>query len=236
MTAHDRLQAARIAAQEGRFPEALGEYVWFHEHALDEQPSLHGVRLSFALGYWLELAEHYPPARAALQSIRDEKTVRLERGEEDWLLFNDVTAINRELGNDEATYDLFVLINKATPAFAARCAKVAMPAILKASDFELARSLVSDPEKSVEHLASRFVEGIERTNRSSTPERQADITDMKIRIYAEEVGMVVQIVRATDGIERADALVEQAVSLVGNPALQDAVRAALTSHSSSANR
>lgn len=90
-----------MAAQEGRFSEALSEYIWFHEHALEERPSLHGVRLSFALGYWLELAEQYPPARAALQSVLDEKTARLERGDQDWELFNDVTAINRESGKDE---------------------------------------------------------------------------------------------------------------------------------------
>ncbi|MET3446342.1 hypothetical protein [Ralstonia sp. 1138] len=229
MTAQERLHAARIAAQEGRFSEALSEYIWFHEHALEERPSLSGVRLSFALGYWIELAEQYPPARAALQSILIEKTARLEQGDQDWELFNDVTAINRELGNDEATYDLFVLINKAAPAFSARCARVAMPSIVKAADFTLARGFIPDPEKSVEQLASRFIEGIGWTNRSLPPERQADITNHKIRIYSEEVGMLTQIVRMSGEGERADALVEQAISLVGNPELQDAVRASLTS-------
>lgn len=236
MTAQERLQAARMAAQEGRFSEALSEYIWFHEHALEERPSLHGVRLSFALGYWLELAEQYPPARAALQSVLDEKTARLERGDQDWELFNDVTAINRESGKDEATYDLFVLINKANPAFAARCVEVAMPAIVKAADFTLARSFIRDPEKSVEQLASRLIEGIEWANRSLHPERQADITDHKIRLYAEEVGMLTQIVHMSGDSERADALLEQAISLVGSPALQEAVRAALASVYSFANR
>jgi len=227
MNAQERLRAARTAAHEGRFAEALSEYIWFHEHALEEQPSLSGVRLSFALGYWLELAGQYPPARAALQSIRNEKTKRLEQGEEDWELFNDVTAINRELGNDEATYDLFSSISNTNPAFAARCAGVATPAIVKAFDFKLARSFISNPEKAVEQLASRFIQGIERANRSSTPEKKADITDVEIRIYAEEVGLLAQIVSMAGEGEQADALVERAISLAGSAELQDAIRAAL---------
>ncbi|HZX30363.1 MAG TPA: hypothetical protein VFF03_03330 [Rhodocyclaceae bacterium] len=227
MNAQERLRTARIAAHEGRFAEALSEYIWFHEHALEEQPSLRGVRLSFALGYWLELAGQYPPARAALQSIRNEKTKRLQQDEEDWELFNDVTAINRELGNDEATYDLFSSISNRNPAFAARCAGVATPAIVKAFDFKLARSFIPNPEIAVEQLASRFIQGIERANRSSVPERKADITDAEIRIYVEEVGLLAQIVSMAGDGELADALVEHAISLAGNSELQDAVRAAL---------
>lgn len=227
MNAQERLRTARIAAHEGRFAEALSEYIWFHEHALEEQPSLRGVRLSFALGYWLELAGQYPPARAALQSIRNEKTKRLQQDEEDWELFNDVTAINRELGNDEATYDLFSSISNRNPAFAARCAGVATPAIVKAFDFKLARSFIPNPEIAVEQLASRFIQGIERANCCSAPERKADITDAEIRIYVEEVGLLAQIVSMAGDGELADALVEHAISLAGNSELQDAVRAAL---------
>ncbi len=89
MTAKERLRAARDAARDGRYAEALSEYIWFHNHALEEMPSLRGVRRSFALGYWLELAAAYPPARAALKGVRDEKTKRLLEGAEDWELFND---------------------------------------------------------------------------------------------------------------------------------------------------
>lgn len=228
MNAQERLHAARSAAREGRFAEALREFIWFHEHALEEQPSMRGVRLSFALGYWLELAGQYLPARAALQRIRNEKTERLEQGEEDRELFSDVCAINRELGNEEATYDLFRSINDSNAAFAARCAAVAMPAMVKAFDFKLARSFISDPRKAIERLASRFIQGIERANRSSLPEKQAAITEVEIRIYAQEVGMLAHIVCMAGDEQQADALIEQGISLAGGAALQDAVRAALT--------
>lgn len=227
MNAHERLRAAQVSAHEGRYADALSEYIWFHEHALEEEPALRGVRLSFALGYWLELAGQYPPARAALQGIRDEKTRRLENGAEDWELFNDVTAINRELCNDEATYDLFCLINGRNPAFAARCARVATPAIVKAYDFKLARSFIPDPEQAIEQLASRFNHGIGRANRASTPERRTSTIDAEVRIYSDDVAMLAQIVGMAGELARGDALVEHAITLAGSSEMQDAVRAAL---------
>lgn len=40
MTAQERLHVAHLAAIEGKHEEALTEYIWFHDHALEEQPSL----------------------------------------------------------------------------------------------------------------------------------------------------------------------------------------------------
>lgn len=48
MNAHDRLNAGRTAIHEGRFEEALSQFIWFHEHALDEDRLYRGIRLSFA--------------------------------------------------------------------------------------------------------------------------------------------------------------------------------------------
>jgi hypothetical protein len=228
MNAHERLNAAKISARKGQFEEALNEYIWFHKYALEEEPALRGVRLSFALGYWMELAGQYPPARMALQSIRDEKTRLLKDGAEDWDLFNDVSAINETLSNDEATYDLFCLINRRNTVFATQCARCATPALVKAYDFNLARSFISDPEKAIEELASRFNNDIEQIDRSSTPERVANITNAEVRIYAEDVEMLIRIIGGAGEWERADALAEHAITLVGSSDMQDAVRAALS--------
>jgi hypothetical protein len=228
MNAHERLNAAKTLVREGRFADALSEYIWFHEHALEEESSLRGVRLSFALGYWIELAGQYPPAREALQSIRDEKTRCLKDGAEDRELFTDVAAINRTLSNDEATYDLFCSINSRNPSFAARCARIATPALVKAFDFKLARAFIPDPEQAIEILASGFNKGIKLANRSSTPERQANITNAEVRIYAEDVEMLIRIIGGAGEWERADALAEQAITLAGSSEMQEAVRSALS--------
>lgn len=233
MNASERLNAARAAARDGLFAEALSEYIWFHEHALEEQPSLVGVRLSFALGYWIELAGEYPPARAALQGIRDRKTKLLEDGVEDWELFKDVTAINRELCNDEATYNLFWLINSKNPVFAARCARLATPALVKAHAFKFAKSFIPDPEQEIERLASRFNQGIERANRKSPVERRIAITDAEVRIYSEDVAQLVTIFFMSGEEKRGDALMEYAIELADGSEMRDAIRAAVDERLSS---
>lgn len=188
---------------------------------------MRGVRRSFALGYWLELAGAYPPARAALKGIRDEKTKRLLEGTEDWELFNDVLAINQTLSNDEASYDLFCAINSANPDFAARCARVAMPVMVKAHAYKFARSFITDPELAIESHASRLKEGIEIARDKPTPKRQADIIDAEVRIFAEDVSMLAEIVCWAGEPERADAMVEHAIALAEEGEVRDAVRKAL---------
>jgi hypothetical protein len=75
------LNGAQDDAQAGRYADALAKHVWFHENALKYQPALYGVRLSFALSYWAQLGDAYPPALEKLKSIRDEtaKKVRPSR-------------------------------------------------------------------------------------------------------------------------------------------------------------
>ena len=41
---------------------------------------MYGVRLSFALSYWEQLGEVYPPALTALKKTRDDKTALLLDG------------------------------------------------------------------------------------------------------------------------------------------------------------
>ena len=58
----DILGEARDDREHGRYELALEKHVWFHENALTFRPSLAGVRLSYALDDWLQLAARYPPA------------------------------------------------------------------------------------------------------------------------------------------------------------------------------
>lgn len=80
MNPNARLNAARAATGEGRFEEALSEFVWFHEHALEVDRAYRGVRLSFAL--------------TEFQRKLNEKTTRLSSGELSRDLFNDIEAMN----------------------------------------------------------------------------------------------------------------------------------------------
>ena len=102
----DILSSARADKQHGRFERALAKHIWYHDNALKHQRSQYGVRLSFALGDWLELAQLYPPAKAAFLHTRD-KTETAFREHPDPNLFHDLSSMNRYLKEDNRTVDLF---------------------------------------------------------------------------------------------------------------------------------
>jgi hypothetical protein len=97
-----------------RYKMALAKHVWFYENALRIQPSLVGVRLSFALSYWKQLGEEYPPAMAKLRSIQDglEKKASFEKNLTASNTISDLAAINRILGEDARTVRVFKKIDK----------------------------------------------------------------------------------------------------------------------------
>lgn len=56
----------------GHYEAALAKHIWFYNEALKINPNMYGVRLSFALSYWKQLADVYPPAKVKLIEARDE--------------------------------------------------------------------------------------------------------------------------------------------------------------------
>lgn len=97
------LEEARADARAGRYEDALQKHLWFHRHALEHRPALYGVRLSFALGYWLELGEAYPPAITKLKEVRDDAEKKVVESKDDVThLFHDMSAINEELRDQDS--------------------------------------------------------------------------------------------------------------------------------------
>jgi hypothetical protein len=220
-----RLHQARWAAIDGRHEEALREYIWFHNHALRHEPSLYGVRLSFALSYWMELAKAYPKARRELERIRAGKIAALRNGKGGRDLFHDVTAINRQLTRPRDTYRLFRKLQATRPRLASRCATIALPAIVLSRDFELARHYLPWPARRVARLAERLngdIAGLKHRN-SRAPARQAYIHN-----YCEDVRMLIAVLRGVGERSLAAEIRTSALDLVHSRSVRQAVRAALT--------
>ncbi|MFO7901017.1 MAG: hypothetical protein ACQESR_22360 [Planctomycetota bacterium] len=107
-----------------RYDDALQNFLWFHQASRSET-GMGGVRLSFALGYWMDLAEHYPPALGAFIKLRDDLEQRCRDNHGDFESFHDVSAFNGYLGNDRRTIDLFMEIASEYPENAKRLYHVA---------------------------------------------------------------------------------------------------------------
>src|SRR5260370_40166234 len=104
------LREARELTERGAYQEALEQYRWFDQNALNADPSMYGVRGSLAFRRWAELGNLYTPARTELESTRDKRAQALRDGSLDVGLFRDVESMNNALGQIELTRDLFVEI------------------------------------------------------------------------------------------------------------------------------
>jgi tetratricopeptide (TPR) repeat protein len=146
------LAEARSLEAQGRFEEALEKHLWFHEHALEHNEALAGVRLSFALTAWVALGEKYPPARQALVSLRDAKMAAIEEGKGSWMLFHDVAAINGYLQEEAKTVDLFRSIHERHPELARQCYQLAEDVLVASGDYEICLEYIGPPEAKFETI------------------------------------------------------------------------------------
>lgn len=225
MDIRNRYQRAQEAAREGRHEEALREYLWFHEHALEIEPSLYGVRLSFALAAWLDLGHAYPPALDALKRVRDEKTRRLLASEGGRELFHDVEAINEHLDDDEATYELFQKLQTVDPELASTCASLAMRAIVQARDYDLASRYIADPEEELRNWSVVLNEDI--ADLAKEPPQEAPVQDAYVHIYAERVRLLLAILNGVGERARAEAVHKAALESVDSVVVREAVAQAV---------
>jgi serine/threonine protein kinase len=114
---------AKTLLDQSDYDGALQRQIWYFNHALDYDPSLVGVRRSFALFDWAELGRSYPKARQGLIEIRDRDLHMFNEGMRypHWAkevlsdlpgfsrvenpsrfdLFQDILSIDLYLGNDE---------------------------------------------------------------------------------------------------------------------------------------
>jgi len=221
--AQEVLERARNARLAGKYEDALRDHLWFHEHALEEDPSMAGVRLSFALRDWIYLAEQFPLARRALQAIRDRDTQRILNGSATLARFHDVSAINSALGEERATHDLFTQIDAQLPELAKACAELALPALVAVEDFQLARRYLPDPVARIAALAKRvndFAEDLaKRGNVSSAPQLLAFVLN-----YTKEVRLIVEVFRRLGEDEEVAKASVAALDSLKSEALRDAVQ------------
>jgi hypothetical protein len=221
------LNRGRSSVREGHHEEALRDFVWFHKHALAHDKAYYGVRLSFALGYWADLAKIYPPALRALQSLKRRGQAKLLRGKGDRCLFHEVESINRELKRTKDTYKLFRAIRKKHPKLAKACADLAIEEIVEAGDFKLASEYLPHPENYLLWLSDQLNERLEQKD---APRRIAvGRREAYVRNYCRDVRTALRILNGLRNRYAAKAGLEWAIALVRPKQARAMVCAQLTS-------
>ena len=162
------IREARGDTSAGRFEDALAKHVWYHQHALEYRPSLVGARLTSVLMSWHELGKAYPPALVKLKEVRDKSRKLITNGKKDVFdNFQDFEAINRELGEQDQTVELFVTLDRNSPKTAKVVYELAQPALVGAKKFVLCGKYLA-PEKSVEEMLELYRLDLELADEQET--------------------------------------------------------------------
>ena len=213
------LRQARLLVKSQQYAEALEKYIWFHDHALDADRSLAGVRLSYAISEWVDLGEAYPPARSALESVRDAKAESLMQGAYDMSLFHDLASINRAFGQVERTCDLFKSIADADHGVAEQWFHIALESLVRVKEFGLARTFMPDPRKEIDHFAMPFKFAPQRAHSTSPVMMQETL----VRIYVKKVNLILQVFIGVGEEEVSNQLRHYAVGAVTHAQLRDTI-------------
>jgi len=170
-------------------------------------------------GEWVDLGEVYPPARSALESVRDAKAELLAQGTYDVNLFHDVASINRALGQVDRTSDLFKSIANADRGVAAKCFHIALESLVRMKEFDLARSFMSDPRKEIDHFAMPL-KSVPQQAQSVSPEMMQETF---VTIYVKKVNLLLQIFTGMGDEEASNQLRHYAVECVTDAQLRDKI-------------
>lgn len=107
------------------FSAALDDFVWFWRRGLEYRPSMVGVRGSFLLGRFVELAGHYEPALEFLDAEVSRLTQSVRVGEVSRCEFYDLHALLRAFERYDDFGAAFDVLVRVCPALAdevgARC-------------------------------------------------------------------------------------------------------------------
>ena len=149
-TPSEVLQEAKKFTFQGEYTKALAAHEWYHENALTIEPAQYGVRLSFALSYWKELADKYPPALASLKRYKKKAEQSLKQGECTPQLFKDFSAISEQTSEENSSLVLFLYLDINQEKVARSCFKHAKDTLIKNKQVDLFLKYNGDIEQEVD--------------------------------------------------------------------------------------
>lgn len=152
---HEILNSAWRDAKAGHHDVALAKFVWFHQNALSIDSNFSAVRLSFALMYWHRFAEDYPPAMDALLAARDQAESSFIQAGYKFADFQELDALNRELGDETRTVAIFKQVSEINSEAAQHVYHVAERVLVKQGELALCNPFL-EPNRRLEIALKGF--------------------------------------------------------------------------------
>jgi hypothetical protein len=223
------LNDSRELVKEKKYKEALERFIWFHDHALDYNKGMAGVRLSFALVDWKSLGEVYPPAMTALIEIRDKKTKQILNNEQPSKLFPDVMAINRILGENSKTIELFQNLTQTRPDTAKKCWYYAKDPLFDAKRYDIISKYISSPLQEFSIVKNSYDRNVKLYNNEKIGrERLKSYNETR---FVQQCIQLIQLSLSNNDTNSAREIHQKATLIIENDLLRKALSAELNKQS-----
>lgn len=219
---HAILREAQQDTRAGHYEIALAKFVWFHENALKFEPALAGVRTSFALSYWNELAQKHPPAMFALRQAREQAAADVLASRDLRRSFQDVATIDRTLGQEARTRELFERLNREQPDVARDVFSLAQRALVAQKSFELANDYLN-PSADMARLVERYRKGLRTASELGRPEHR----EFTRKSFTHNASTLVALLVVNGRVEEAEAVAAAARKEIQDEASERSLVSAL---------
>jgi tetratricopeptide (TPR) repeat protein len=224
---------ANALKAKGQYQGALDRFLWYWNHALEFDPRLSPVRLSFLLADWVELAQRYPKAKSALLDIRARDAQLLLAGGGDFDLFTELSSLNSYLHEEDATLEVFTKLRQRNPGLAWQCFSLAEPLLLKHGDYALCYDYLGEPDAAFNRLRQQWdlLKGQEQRAEehadqtadiagSIHPQARSRTADQQ---FVDETRQLILILVKTEHMHEAERICDRALEVLDDPRLRSAV-------------
>ncbi|MGB7934038.1 MAG: hypothetical protein WCH04_17785 [Gammaproteobacteria bacterium] len=207
--------------EDGKFDNALEKHLWFHE-ASRESPGMGGVRLSFALESWLDLANKYSPAMDSLIQLRDGYKDTLLKGNGTFDNFHDLFAINQYLENDGDTYSVFMKLHENYPEQAKSYYHVVEDIIVEKNRYDICAAYIADPMKKYKHIEKLHKLNKDFSRKHSGP-RDKEFGQYTEDSYTKGVCQLIEVLSALGNDDVAKEIQATALKYIDNETIKAAI-------------
>lgn len=127
----------------GNYEAAHEKYEWYFENAEQLKPSLRGVRVSFCLAGWVDVAKKYPPAMNRISELKTQAIDEFNK-KSSIEAFRDFSCISRYLETGSEVLDIFYKFHRTDKDIAKKLFRHAYEFLVEKEEWEICSEYMDD--------------------------------------------------------------------------------------------
>lgn len=201
------LNGARKAFAEKDYEDALEKYEWFFENSTSIDSSYHGVRLSYCLGEWAELAKVYPPAEHKLLKLKQIALANFD-STKSINSFNDYANICGYLDCTDESIDQFLKIHKTNTELAKKIFRYIYEPLARMEKWGICREYMGNGYKRYEEILEIFDYCIKHS-KEKDGDIGREIEEDGVKHTKEELLWILKMLSHTNDVEEYESAMKR---------------------------